>query len=143
MGMKLEASNILKYLGIYLAIFLTMAAIDMVWLRVIAVSWYQQGMGPLLAESPNLFAAIAFYTIFPLGLMIFAVLPAESGASLVKVMGMGALFGFFAYATYDLTNLAVIKNWPVGLTFLDMAWGTFVSGIATAAGKLAMDYLNR
>ena len=114
----------------------------MVWLRVIAVSWYQDGMGPLLAESPNLMAAVAFYIIFPLGLMIFAILPAEADTSVFKVIGMGALFGFFAYATYDLTNLAVIKNWPLGLTFVDMAWGSFVSGIAAAAGKLSMDYLH-
>ena len=56
---------------------------------------------------------------------------------------MGALFGFFAYSTYDLTNLAVVKNWPLGLTFIDMAWGTTVSAIAAAAGKLALNYLNK
>ena len=89
----------LKYAGIYLAIFLTMFVIDMIWLRVIAVGWYTEGMG--------------------------------------------ALFGFFAYSTYDLTNLAVIKNWPVGLTFLDMAWGTLVSGVSASVGKLTLDYFNR
>ena len=132
----------MKYIGIYVAVFFTMALIDMVWLRVIAVSWYQDGMGPLLTESPNLMAALAFYIIFPLGLMIFAILPAEADTSVFKVIGVGALFGFFAYATYDLTNLEVIKNWPLGLTFVDMAWGSFVSGIAAAAGKLTMDYLH-
>ena len=96
----------MKYVGVYLAIFLTMFIIDMVWLRVIAVGWYAQGMGSLLTESPNLWAAAAFYLMFPLGLLIFAVLPGETSVVL-KVAGMGALFGFFAYATYDLTNLAV------------------------------------
>lgn len=133
----------MKYFGVYLVMFLTMFLVDMVWLRLIAVSWYQQGMGPLLAESPNLMAAAAFYLMFPVGLMVFAVLPSQAGYSVVKVAGMGALFGLFAYATYDLTNLAVIKGWPLGLTFLDMGWGALVSGIATAAGKLGMDYLNR
>lgn len=132
----------MKYVGVYLAVFLTMFIVDMIWLRVIAVSWYAQGMGSLLTESPNLWAAAAFYLMFPLGLLIFAVLPGETSVVL-KVAGMGALFGFFAYATYDLTNLAVIKNWPVGLTFLDMAWGTLVSGVSASVGKVTLDYVNR
>ncbi len=131
-----------KYLGIYLAVFVTMVAIDMVWLRLIAVQWYAQGMGPLLSNSPNLWAAAAFYLVFPAGLLIFAVYP-SAGAPLTQAVMMGALFGFFAYSTYDLTALAVIKGWPVGLTFLDMAWGTMVSGVSAGAGKFALDYLNK
>ena len=76
-------------------------------------------------------------------LMIFGVLGTKPDASFLNVVGMGALFGFFAYATYDLTNLAVIKNWSLSLTVLDMVWGTVLSGLATAAGKLSLDYLNR
>ena len=132
----------LKLFGIYAAVFFTIVIIDMVWLRLIAIQWYANGMGSLLSDSPNLFAAIAFYLLFPIGLVIFAVVPGEA-SSMLKVMGMGALFGFFAYATYDLTALSVIKNWPVGLTFLDLAWGTMVSGIAAGAGKLAMNMLER
>ncbi len=132
----------LKHLGVYLAVFVAMVVIDMVWLRLIAVQWYAQGMGPLLTNSPNLWAAAAFYLMFPAGLLIFAVFP-SAGAPLVKAVAMGALFGFFAYATYDLTALAVIKGWPVGLTFLDMAWGTIVSGVSAGAGKLALDYFNK
>ena len=133
----------LKYAGVYLAVFLAMLVIDMIWLRVIALSWYEAGMGPLLAPSPNLVAAALFYLLFPIGLLIFAVLPADANVSVMKVATMGALFGFFAYGTYDLTNLAVIRNWPVGLTVIDMAWGTLVSGISATAGKLTFDYLNR
>ena len=133
----------LKYVGIYVAVFLTMVVIDMVWLRVIAVSWYQNGMGPLLAAQPNLFAAAAFYLLFPLGLLIFAVLPGETGSTVLQVAVMGALFGFFAYATYDLTGLAVIKGWPLGLSFIDMGWGALVSGVSSAVGKLGLDYMNR
>ena len=129
-----------KHAAMYLAILVTMVVIDMLWLRVIAVQWYADGMGSLLTDTPNLIAAAAFYLLFPLGLLIFAVLPGEA-SSLFKVAVMGGLFGFFAYATYDLTALAVIKNWPVGLTFLDMAWGTLVSGVSAASGKLAMDAL--
>jgi uncharacterized membrane protein len=132
----------MKYAGVYLAVFLTMVVVDMVWLRVIAVSWYQQGMAEHLAESPNLAAAAAFYLLFPVGLLIFAVFPVEA-ASVMRVAILGALFGFFAYATYDLTCMAVLKNWPVGLSILDMAWGTLVSGLASVAGKFALDYFNR
>ena len=132
----------LKYIAVYLAVFLTLFLVDMLWLRVIAMAWYQQGMGPLLAESPNLWAAALFYLLFPVGLMIFAVLPADARASVLRVAGMGALFGFFAYATYDLTNLAVVKGWPVALSILDIAWGAFVSGLATAVGKFSLDHLN-
>lgn len=134
--------GLLKYSGVYLVIFVTMLVVDMIWLRLIAVSVYEQGMGDLLAESPNLVAAAAFYLLFPVGLLVFGVVPAET-SSIWKAAGMGALFGFFAYATYDLTNLAVVKNWPLGLSLLDMAWGTLVSGMSTAAGKAGLDFLNR
>ena len=132
----------LKYFGVYAAVFVSMVVIDMIWLRLIAVQWYADGMGPLLSNSPNLWAAAAFYLLFPVGLLIFAVFPSED-ASVIKAVVMGALFGFFAYATYDLTALAVIKGWPVGLTFLDMAWGTLVSGVSAGAGKLTLDYFNK
>ena len=132
----------LKYLGTFAAIFFTMFIIDMIWLGVIAKSTYANAMGPLLSPNPNLWAAGAFYLMFPLGLLIFAVSP-QAGSPVFKAALMGALFGFFAYATYDLTNLAVIKDWPLGLTFIDMAWGTLVSGVAATVGKVTLDYLNK
>ena len=132
----------MKYAGVYLAISLTMFVIDMIWLGVIAKSTYADAMGSLLSPNPNLWAAAAFYVMFPVGLLIFAVMPGDT-SGVLKVAGMGALFGFFAYSTYDLTNLAVVKNWPVGLTFLDMAWGTLVSGVSASAGKVTLDYFNR
>lgn len=131
----------LHYLGVYVAVFLTMLVIDALWLGVIAKSLYANAMGSLLSPNPNLLAAAAFYLIFPAGLVIFAVLP-QADSPVWKAALMGALFGFFAYATYDLTNLAVIKDWPLGLTFIDMAWGTMVSGVAATAGKLALHYFN-
>ena len=132
----------LKYLGTYIAIFLTMFIIDMVWLGVIAKATYANAMGPLLSPNPNLWAAAAFYLMFPAGLLIFAVLP-QVDSPVWKAALFGALFGFFAYSTYDLTNLAVIKDWPLGLTFIDMAWGALVSGVATTAGRFALAYLNK
>ena len=132
----------LKHIGTYAAIFFTMFIIDMIWLGVIAKSTYANAMGPLLSPNPNLWAAGAFYLMFPLGLLIFAVLP-QAGSPVFKAALMGALFGFFAYSTYDLTNLAVIKDWPLGLTFLDMAWGTLVSGVAATVGKVTLDHLSK
>ena len=132
----------LQSAGVYLAVFLTMFVIDAIWLGVIAKSMYANAMGSLMSPNPNWWAAAAFYLLFPLGLLIFAVLP-QADSPVWKAALMGALFGFFAYATYDLTNLAVIKDWPVGLTFIDLAWGTMVSGIAATAGKLALNYLSK
>ena len=132
----------LKYLGTYAAIFFTMFIIDMIWLGVIAKATYANAMGPLLSPNPNLWAAAAFYLMFPVGLLIFSVLP-QAGSPVFKAALMGALFGFFTYATYDLTNLAVIKDWPLGLTFIDLAWGTMVSGVAATVGKVTLDYLNK
>lgn len=131
-----------KSLVTYAAIFITMFVIDMLWLGVIAKTTYANAMGPLLSPNPNLWAAAAFYLLFPIGLLLFAVMP-QADSPVYKAVLMGALFGFFAYATYDLTNLAVVKDWPLGLTFIDMAWGTLISGIAAGAGKLTLDYLQK
>lgn len=128
----------LKPLATYGAIFITMLIIDALWLGVIAKSMYANAMGSLMSPSPNLWAAAAFYLLFPLGLLIFAVLP-QAGSPVYKAALMGALFGFFAYSTYDLTNLAVIRDWPLNLTFIDIAWGTAVSAVAATAGKLTLD----
>ena len=129
----------MRYLGTYAAIAVVMIALDLLWLGVIAKPLYQQGIGHLMAEQPNVPVAVLFYALYALGLLLLAVLPnaAEQGWS--KTLVTAALFGFFAYATYDLTNLATLKGWPVGLSLLDMAWGTVVSTASAAAGKFALD----
>lgn len=119
----------------YLAVAVTLFVLDMVWLLWIARDWYQQGIGHLMAARPQLAAAAIFYLLFPVGLMVFAVLPA-AGAGVAKAALLGALFGFFAYATYDLTNLAILKDWPIGLSLLDVAWGTLAGATASTAGGL-------
>jgi len=128
-----------KYLVAYGAAFISMLLIDLLWLGVIAKPLYQRGIGHLMADSPNLIAAALFYVIYPIGLIIFAVLPNAAQGSWVNVAISAALFGFFAYATYDLTNLATLKNWPVSLSVIDVAWGTFVSAVAAVAARAAMD----
>ncbi len=126
----------IKYLVPYAATATLMVVLDLVWLGVVAKPLYQQGIGHLMAEQPKMAVAALFYAIFALGLLVFAVLPAGTW---VQAAASGALFGFFAYATYDLTNLATLRNWPLTLALLDMAWGTLVSGVSAAAGKFTLD----
>ena len=113
-----------------------MVLIDLVWLGFIAKPMYQAGIGHLMAEKPNIAAAISFYALFPVGLMIFAILPESANAGWQRTALLGALFGFFTYATYDLTNLATLKNYPLQLALVDILWGSLVSAIAATAGKL-------
>ena len=128
----------IRYLAAYAATAAAMVAIDLVWLGVIAKPLYQQGIGHLLSDRPNVAVAVIFYALFALGLMIFAVVPNESPGRWGQALLAAALFGFFAYATYDLTNLATLNNWPLGLSLIDMAWGTAVSAAAAAAGKATL-----
>lgn len=108
--------------------------IDMLWLGLIARNFYQSQLGPLLGEV-NWTAAILFYLIFLVGLTIFATYPAVARGSTVVLTaaGFGALYGFFTYATYDLTNLATLKDWPLLVVIVDMAWGTVLGASVAAA----------
>ncbi len=105
----------------------------MLWLGVIAKDFYQEKLVDFLGPV-NWTAAIIFYLIFIVGVLIFAVVPALESQSLTKALVLGALFGFFAYATYDLTNLATLKDWPLSIVVVDMLWGAVLSGsVATAS----------
>ena len=128
-----------KYFATYAVTFVVMVALDMIWLGFVAKSFYQEGIGHLMAEKPVVPVAVAFYVMYAIGLVFFAVVVNEASTGYGKTVLHGALFGFFAYATYDLTNLATLKNWPVGLALLDMAWGAVVSAVSALAGKAALD----
>ena len=128
-----------KYFATYAVTFVVMVALDIIWLGFVAKSFYQEGIGHLMAEKPVVPVAVAFYVMYAIGLVFFAVVVNEASTGYGKTVLHGALFGFFAYATYDLTNLATLKNWPVGLALLDMAWGTVVSAVSALAGKAALD----
>lgn len=99
-------------------------AIDMVWLGLVAKGFYQNQIGTLLKSNVNWPAAIIFYLIFIFGVVYFCISPAVEKQSLATAAKLGALFGFMTYATYDLTNLATLKGWPLTVTFVDLAWGT-------------------
>jgi uncharacterized membrane protein len=132
-----------RYLAAYLAAALVMVALDMLWLGFIAKAMYQQGIGHLMAEQPQLWAAAVFYALYAAGLLVFAVAPQAENPALGRPIVMGALFGFFAYATYDLSNLATLRNWPVGLSLVDIAWGMVLSAISAGAGKAAMNWATK
>jgi uncharacterized membrane protein len=129
---------LIRYVVACAAIAIVMVSLDLVWLGVIAKPLYQQGIGHLMAEQPNFLAGSLFYAIFAIGLIVFAVLPNSAAAGWSRTAAAGALFGLVAYATYDLTNLATLRNWPIGMSLLDMAWGSALSGIAAAAGRFAL-----
>jgi uncharacterized membrane protein len=106
----------------------TFLMIDGAWLMLIAKNFYAKHLGYLMAKTPNLAAAGIFYLIYVFALVVLIISPALQRGSLVTAILTGALFGLCAYATYDLTNLASIKDWPLIVTIIDLVWGTFVSG---------------
>ena len=119
----------LKYFSVYLTFLITLIAVDLVWLLGIAKTLYRDQMGGLMASEPKLLIGLFFYLLYSLGICIFVIAPALSKQSLLYAIQYGALFGFFCYMTYDLTNLAVIQNFPAKLALIDIAWGTFVSAL--------------
>ena len=129
----------LKNFAIYASFLVALIAIDLAWLLGIAKNLYRDQMGDLMASEPKLIAGLAFYLLYALGVCIFVIIPALSKQSWIYALQYGALFGLFCYMTYDLTNLAVIRNFPTQLALIDIAWGSFVtaacSGIAYWVGN--------
>lgn len=112
---------------LYLTALVIFLGIDMVWLTVIAKDLYGKYLGYLMTKTPNLVAAGIFYLLFVIGLVVFVLEPAMKNNSLTEVLWRGALFGLITYATYDLTNLATIRDWPLLITVIDLIWGTVLS----------------
>ncbi len=119
------------FLKLYLIALPVFFAIDMVWLGLIAKNFYTQQIGFLMKTEINWAAAIIFYLIFIVGLVIFAIMPAMDKGSWLQALLLGALFGFISYATYDLTNLATLKDWPLLVTIVDLAWGATLGALVS------------
>ena len=130
------------YLKLYLLTIPLFFAIDLIWLGVIAKNLYQKNLAHLLSPSVNWPAAFAFYLIYIAGIILFAVKPALADQSVVKAAIWGALFGFFTYATYDLTNLATLKEWPLKIVVVDIAWGTLLCALVASGSYLIGRWLN-
>lgn len=120
--------TILNFIKIYLIAVPIFFLIDMVWLGLISKSIYQKYMGHLMRPTPNWIAAVIFYLLFIVGLVIFAIYPAIRNNSWSYALLYGAMFGFFTYMTFDLTSLAVIKDWRWQIVIIDIIWGIFLSG---------------
>jgi len=131
----------MAYLIAYLVCILVMGGLDFLWLSNTSIPLYHRDLGPLLADNPNMAVAVIFYLIFIVGILIFAVRPALASGDWRTAALYGALFGFFSYATYDLTNFATMKVWTLRVTVLDIAWGTFLTGtVASAASIVALKF---
>ena len=124
----------MKYILLYLALVPTFFLIDLLWLGTLAQKFYKDQIGHLMADAFNIPAAIVFYLIFIVGIMIFAVLPGLSAQDWKVALLWGALFGFFTYATYDLTNLATLRDWPYTVVFVDIIWGTILCASVATIG---------
>lgn len=112
-------------------------ALDMVWLTLVAKNFYSNQIGFLMKPDINWIAAVLFYLLFILGLVLFVIMPALEKGSWVHALLFGALFGFISYATYDLTNLATLKDWPLLVTLVDLGWGLILSGSVCVAAYFA------
>ena len=127
------------WLKLYLLTVPVFFLIDMVWLGFVARNFYKEQLHSLLSPQVNWTAALLFYFIYIAGILFFAVRPGLEGGSLARACLSGALFGFFTYATYDLTNLATLRDWPVLVSVVDIGWGillcTLVSGAAYLIGS--------
>jgi uncharacterized membrane protein len=125
---------IARYAVAYLASGIAFAAIDFCWLSYAGSSLYRPILGEMMLAKPRMGAAVAFYLIYIAGIVVMAVAPAGRWQEAAL---KGALFGFFCYATYDLTNQATLKMWALKITVLDIVWGTLLTGVAATAGWFA------
>ncbi len=133
----------LKNLYIYLLTIPVFFALDMLWLGVVAKDFYRRELGFLMRAETKWAAAVIFYLLFIVGLLMFAVLPAIEKGDLQRAFFLGAAFGFFCYATFDLTCYAVIRDFPLKIVIADLIWGTLLSGtVAAASFFLAKQFLS-
>lgn len=126
----------MKFLTQFLVVLVVFFAIDIFWLGVLARNLYAKYLGFIMAPNVNWAAALLFYVIFIIGVMVFVLQPALEKQSLMHAFIMGAFFGFVTYATYDLTNLATLKDWPITITIIDLIWGTVLSSSVSVISYL-------
>jgi uncharacterized membrane protein len=124
----------------YVGTLVTFCVLDLLWLGFVAKGFYQAQVGDLLLPRPNWLPALLLYSLYAAGVVWFVVVPAQQADSLVRAVLAGAAFGLVVYATYDLTNLAVLKGWTVGVAIADILWGAAVTA-ASAAGGFALSRL--
>ena len=126
----------------YLLTFIVFLMVDMLWLGIISKNLYQKYLGGFITDKVNWTAALIFYLLYVVGISIFAIYPAVNKGSASNAVLMGALFGIFTYATYDLTNLATLKGWPLNIVFIDILWGAVLSALVSFSGFHIVKWLN-
>lgn len=131
----------MTYLKLYALTTLAFFAIDLVWLGVVASSFYQKHLGPILRPDIVWGAAVAFYALYIAGILVFAVLPGLNEGSLARAVSLGAFFGLVAYATFDLTGMALIREFNWTVVTVDLIWGTVLTASVSAAGYAAGRWL--
>lgn len=131
---------ILPLVGAYVTSLVAFAVIDFVWIGVLMKQFYFSKLGHLFATDFNLYAGVAFYLVYTAGIFYFAVVPA---GSIWRAVMLGALLGALAYATYDLTNMTTLKDWPLSITLLDILWGAALSGMVSAVGYGVLGFFNK
>jgi uncharacterized membrane protein len=133
----------MTYLIAYVTVLLVFGAIDATWLSTMGPMIYKPALGDILAPSLRVGPAIAFYAMYPVGVVVFAALPALRTQTPIIGAALAALFGALAYGTYDLTNYATLRNWNLQITLLDIVYGAFASGIAATAAYYAVRTIAR
>ncbi|KEQ08418.1 MULTISPECIES: DUF2177 family protein [Pseudorhizobium] len=118
----------------YVSTAIVFLGIDALWLGRVATTYYRGWIGNMMLEQPNFAAAAVFYLVYVAGVVYFAVMPALNGGGWTQAAIAGAILGFIAYGTYDMTNLATLKNWPIIMTVVDMSWGTILTSFAAVMG---------
>ena len=124
------------WLKVYAVSTVVFFAIDMLWLGIVARGFYRRQLGFLLSPKVNWASAVLFYLLFIVGLLVFAVRPAVAAGAPHQALWLGGLLGLICYATYDLTNLATIKDWPVIVTVIDLVWGTVLGSVVSFLSSL-------
>lgn len=127
-----------QFIIAYVSTALVFFVIDFVWLSKMTGLFYRARMGDMLLAQPNFAVAGAFYLIYVAGIVYLAVLPALNSGNWYTALISGAVLGLVAYGTYDMTNLATLKNWSLSLSIVDMAWGTFLTAVSATAGYLVV-----
>ena len=138
-----QSERAMRAVVAYLACLVVLFGLDMLWLTTMNGVLYQPAIGELLAARPSIPAIAVFYLLYVLGVVYFAIAPALANGALGEALVKGALFGFFCYATYDLTNLATLRLWSVPLSLVDIAWGTILTGTSAGAAFLVTRFVMR
>ncbi|NIM90707.1 MAG: DUF2177 family protein [Candidatus Aminicenantes bacterium] len=121
---------------LYLITLVVFFVIDMIWLGVVAKGFYRRHLGSFMSPKVNWISAMLFYLLFIVGLLVFVIRPALAAGVPLNALFYGALLGLISYATYDLTNLATLKDWPLIVTVVDLIWGTVLGGVVSYVSAL-------